>query len=60
MGTDNPESLLRTNETYRQMFEDAYGVAEPDDMLELAALAIAAFERTVLSNEHHSKTISVR
>jgi len=51
MGTNNPDSLLRTNETYRQMFEDAYGVAEPDDMLEAAALAIAAFERTVLANE---------
>ena len=50
-GTNNPNALLRTNETYRQMFEDAYGVAEPDDMLEAAALAIAAFERTVLSNE---------
>ena len=44
-------SLLRTNETYRQMFEDAFGVAEPDDMIEAAALSIAAFERTVLANE---------
>lgn len=44
-------SLLRTNETYRQMFEDAFGVAEPDDMLEAAALSIAAFERTVLANQ---------
>jgi len=44
-------SLLRTNETYRQMFEDAYGVAEPDDMIGAAALAIAAFERTVLANK---------
>ena len=44
-------SLLRTNETYRQMFEDAFGVAEPDDMIEAAALSIAAFERTVLANQ---------
>ena len=44
-------SLLRTNETYRQMFEDAFGVAEPDDMIQAAALSIAAFERTVLANQ---------
>ena len=49
MGTSE-SSLLRTNETYRQMFEDAFGVAEPEDMLESAGLAIAAFERTVLAN----------
>ena len=51
MGTNNPNSLLRTNETYREMFEAAYGVAEPDDMLEATALAIAAYERTILANQ---------
>ena len=49
MGSDN--SILRTNETYQQMFEDAYGIANPDDMLEATALAIAAFERTVIANQ---------
>ena len=44
-------SILTTNELYQMMFEDAYGIAQPDDMLEAAALAVAAFERTVLSNE---------
>lgn len=44
-------SILRTNETYRQMFEDAFGVAEPEDMLEATALSIAAYERTILANE---------
>ena len=44
-------SILRSNEIYRQMFEDAFGVAEPDDMLESAALSIAAFERTILANQ---------
>ena len=48
---DTEDSILRTNETYRQMFTDAYGVAEPDDMLLATSLAIAAFERTVLANE---------
>jgi len=51
MGTNNPNSLLRTNETYREMYEAAYGVAEPDDMLEATALAIAAYERTILANQ---------
>jgi len=44
-------SILRTNETYRQMFEEAFGVAEPEDMLEATALSIAAYERTILANE---------
>jgi cytochrome c peroxidase len=48
---DTDDSILRTNETYREMFEDAYGVAEPDDMLEATALAIAAYERTILANQ---------
>lgn len=48
---DTEDSILRTNETYRQMFTDAYGVAEPDDMLLATSLAIAAFERTVLANK---------
>lgn len=43
-------SILRTNETYQQMFIDAFGVAEPDDMLEATALSIAAYERTILAN----------
>lgn len=43
-------SLLRTNEVYQQMFIDAFGVAEPDDMLEATALSIAAYERTILAN----------
>ena len=48
---DTDDSILRTNETYREMFEAAYGVAEPDDMLEATALAIAAYERTILANQ---------
>jgi len=48
---DTDDSILRTNETYREMFESAYGVAEPDDMLEATALAIAAYERTILANQ---------
>ena len=48
---DTENSILRTNETYRQMFTDAYGVAEPDDMLEATALAVAAYERTILANQ---------
>lgn len=48
VGTD---SVLSTNETYNQMFRDAYGVAQPPDMLEAASLAIAAFERTILANQ---------
>lgn len=44
-------SILRTNETYRQMFEEAFGVAEPEDMLEATALSIAAYERTILANQ---------
>ena len=48
---DTENSILRTNETYRKMFTDAYGVAEPDDMLEATALAVAAYERTILANQ---------
>lgn len=48
---DTDDSILRTNETYREMFEAAYGIAEPDDMLEATALAIAAYERTILANQ---------
>lgn len=45
------DSVLTTNEVYQQLYIDAFGVAQPDDMLEATALAIAAFERTVLANE---------
>ena len=48
---DTDDSILHTNETYREMYEAAYGVAEPDDMLEATALAIAAYERTILANQ---------
>jgi cytochrome c peroxidase len=48
---DTDDSILRTNETYREMYEAAYGIAEPDDMLEATALAIAAYERTILANQ---------
>ena len=51
MGTDNSESLLRTNETYRQMFEDAFGIAEPEDMLGVTGLAIVHMNCTILANE---------
>jgi cytochrome c peroxidase len=43
-------SILTTNEKYQMMFEAAYGTSQPDDMLEAAALAIAAYERTILAN----------
>jgi cytochrome c peroxidase len=33
------------------MFEAAYGTSQPNDMLEAAALAIAAYERTILANQ---------
>ena len=44
------DSVLTTNETYQQLYIDAFGVAQPDDMLEATAFAIAAFERTILAN----------
>jgi cytochrome c peroxidase len=43
-------SILTTNEKYQMMFEAAYGTSQPHDMLEAAALAIAAYERTILAN----------
>ena len=44
-------SVLTTNEKYQMMFEAAYGTSQPNDMLEAAALAIAAYERTILANQ---------
>ena len=44
------DSLLTTNEKYQMMFEAAYGTSQPHDMLEAAAFAIAAYERTILAN----------
>ena len=43
-------SILTTNEKYQLMFEAAYGTSQPDDMLEAASFAIAAYERTILAN----------
>lgn len=51
MGIDEENSILITNETYQMMFEAAYGVSRPGDMLAAAALAIAAYERTILANQ---------
>jgi cytochrome c peroxidase len=44
-------SVLTTNEKYRMMFEAAYGTSQPNDMLEAASFAIAAYERTILANQ---------
>ena len=44
-------SILTTNEKYQMMFEAAYGTSQPHDMLEAAAFAIAAYERTILANQ---------
>ena len=44
-------SILTTNEKYQMMFESAYGTSQPHDMLEAAAFAIAAYERTILANQ---------
>ena len=50
MDVTSDDSILSNNETYQMMFEDAYGTSRPDDMLEASALAIAAYERTILAN----------
>ena len=50
MAVDEENSILTNNETYQMMFEAAYGVSQPHDMLEAAALAIAGYERTILAN----------
>jgi cytochrome c peroxidase len=44
-------SVLTTHEKYRMMFEAAYGTSQPNDMLEAASFAIAAYERTILANQ---------
>jgi cytochrome c peroxidase len=51
MGVDEENSILTTNEKYQMMFEAAYGTSQPHDMLEAAAFAIAAYERTILANQ---------
>jgi cytochrome c peroxidase len=51
MNAAEPDSILSTNEKYQMMFEAAYGTSQPNDMLEAAALAIAAYERTILANQ---------
>lgn len=51
MNAAEPDSILSTNEKYQMMFEAAYGTSQPNDMLEAAALAIAAYERTILANK---------
>ena len=50
MDVTSDDSILSNNETYQMMFEAAYGTSRPNDMLEAAALAIAAYERTILAN----------
>ena len=51
MGVAEEGSILTNNEKYQMMFEAAYGTSQPDDMLEASALAIAAYERTILANQ---------
>ena len=51
MGIVAEGSILSTNEKYQMMFEAAYGTSQPHDMLEAAAFAIAAYERTILANQ---------
>ena len=46
---DVDESVVATNETYQQLFAEAFSSAPIDQ--EHAGLAIAAFERTLLSNQ---------
>lgn len=50
MAVGEENSILTNNETYQMMFEAAYGTSQPHDMLEATALAIAAYERTILAN----------